>query len=111
MSESIKMLNSSNFDSEVLQANGLVIVDFWAEWCGPCRMLAPVLEELAKDYAGKVTICKLNVDESGDIAERYSIMSIPTLFVFKNGEIVDKSIGLVAKSSLAKMIDAHLSAL
>ena len=83
-------LTDSNFQSEVLEQDGVVLVDFWAPWCGPCRMIAPIVEEIAKEYAGKAVVGKLNVDENPNTAGKYSVMSIPTLMFFKNGEVVDQ---------------------
>jgi thioredoxin 1 len=101
-----KDLNSANFDETV--NSGVSLVDFWAPWCGPCRMVAPVIEELSKDYDGKANICKVNTDEEQDIAIKYGIRSIPTLLVFKDGEVVDQLIGAAPKAQLAEKIDAHL---
>lgn len=101
-------LTAENFDNEVLKANAPVLVDFWAAWCGPCRMVGPIIEELANDYAGKAKICKLDVDEQQSIAAKYRVMTIPTVFVFKNGEIVEKAVGARPKQAFAQMLDAHL---
>jgi len=106
MSEII--LNDGNFKQEVLDSTIPVLVDFWAEWCGPCRMIAPTIEEIAREYDGKVKVCKLNVEEGQQTASSYSIMNIPTIMIFKNGEVVEKVIGAVAKSDLTGKIDAHL---
>jgi thioredoxin 1 len=102
------VFTTDNFEKEVLSADKPVLVDFWAEWCGPCKMIGPVIEELHKDYEGKAIIGKLNVDENQDIATNYNIRSIPTLLVFKNGEIVDKIVGAVSKSVLAGKIDNQI---
>jgi thioredoxin 1 len=99
-------LNSSNFDSTI--AEGITLVDFWAPWCGPCRMIAPVIEELAEDFDGKATIAKVNTDEEQDIAIKYGIRSIPTLLFFKDGELVDQMIGAAGKQIIADKIDALL---
>lgn len=109
MSENAKYitLDENNFDN-VLSSNAVVVVDFWATWCGPCRMLAPVIEELAADFEGKVVIGKVDVDENENLAKRYGIMSIPSVFIFKNGQVVDKHIGFRQKAQLADAINAVL---
>ena len=94
------ILNNDNFKAEVLDAKGLVLVDFWATWCGPCKMLAPTVSEIADEYEGKVKVCKLDVDQAMDIAMSYGVASIPTLILFKDGEIVKKSIGVVSKAEI-----------
>lgn len=106
MSEVI--VNDANFEQEVLKYNGPVLVDFWATWCGPCRMLGPVVEELAKEYEGKVKVCKLNTDEGPDTSAKYRITSIPTLIFFKNGEVVEQTVGLQSKAVLKEKLDALL---
>lgn len=100
---------NDNFKEKVLEHNGVALVDFWAEWCGPCRLIGPVVEDLSKEYDGKATIGKLNVDDNREIAAQYGIMSIPTLLIFKNGQIVDKHVGVASKGDLKKKIDAHLA--
>lgn len=102
-------VNDSTFQSEVLAADKPVLVDFWAAWCGPCRMIAPVIEELAGDYDGRATVAKLDVDANPETAARYGISSIPTVLVFKNGLVVDKVVGAVSKKSLAARLDSHLN--
>lgn len=104
----VKSFTAENWESDVLKATQPVLVDFWAAWCGPCRMIGPVVEELADEYAGKVVIGKLNVDEQGEVASKYGVMSIPTLLLFKDGQIVDKVVGFRGKPDLAKMLDAKL---
>jgi thioredoxin 1 len=99
---------SSNFQNEVLASDKPVFVDFWAEWCGPCKMIGPVVEEIHNEYLGKAVIGKLNVDENPDIAMNYSVRSIPTLLIFKGGVIVDKIVGAVPKSQLTKQLESHL---
>jgi thioredoxin 1 len=99
-------VSDADFDSEVLKAAGPVVVDFWAEWCGPCRMIAPVLEELSGSLDGKVKIVKLNVDESPATAQKYGIMSIPTLMIFKNGEMASRQVGAAPKQKLEQWITA-----
>jgi len=104
----VKTFTAENWQSDVLSSSQLVLVDFWAAWCGPCRMIAPVVEELADEYAGKVTIGKLNVDEQGEIAQKYGVMSIPTLLLIKNGKIADTIVGFRGKSDLVKAIEAKM---
>ena len=101
-------LTDANFKSEVLESDVPVLVDFWATWCGPCRMLTPVIEELANDYAGKVKVGKLNTDENAATAGEWGIMSIPTVILFKNGKPVDQLIGVAAKDVIAKKLDKLL---
>ena len=101
-------VSDSDFDAEVLKASGPVVVDFWAEWCGPCRMIAPALEEIATDLDGQVKIAKLNVDENPELAARYGVRSIPTLIMFKNGEPISQQIGAAPKGKLADWIRSGL---
>lgn len=101
------VFNSSNFDSEVLQSQVPVLVDFYADWCGPCKMMGPVIEELAAEYEGRAKVGKLNVDDSGDIAERYGVMSIPTLLVISKGQVTGKYVGVQSKSTLAAEIEKN----
>lgn len=109
MSEGILEVTSSNWDTEVLKAQGLVMIDFWAAWCGPCRMISPTVEELAKDYSGKVKVAKLNTDENSEIASRYKIMGIPTIMFFKDGIKLDQIVGVVPKQQLKAKIDSFLN--
>lgn len=102
------MLTDANFEQEVLKDNGVVLVDFWAPWCGPCRMLAPVVEELAKEYEGKAKVCKLNTDEAPQASAKYAISSIPTLLFFKKGELVGQTVGLQSKSALQEKLNSLL---
>ncbi|MDA8213717.1 MAG: thioredoxin [Nitrospiraceae bacterium] len=108
MAEGIIELTTATWDKEVLQTNSLVMVDFWAVWCGPCRMIAPTVEELAKEYADRVKVGKLNTDENPDIASKYKIMGIPTIMFFKDGQKVDQIVGAVPKPQLKAKIDALL---
>ncbi len=101
-------VTDANFEAEVIKSSVPVLVDFWAEWCGPCRMIAPVLEDLAKDYAGKVKIVKLNVDENTVSAATYGVRGIPTLLLFKNGEVVGTKVGALPKGQLAAFIDSSI---
>ena len=97
-------LTDQNFEQEVLRADMPVLVDFWASWCGPCRMLAPVIAEIAEEYAGKVKVGKVNVDEQPNLANRYGIASIPTVMLFKNGEVINTSLGYRPKNDLETML-------
>lgn len=108
MSENVLTITKENFDKEVMQSDKPVLVDFWAAWCGPCRMVAPVVEQVAGEYAGKVKVGKINVDEQRELAEKYRIMSIPTLMVFKNGAIAESVVGVRSKNDLAAMLDRHI---
>lgn len=108
MSKPFKITDDS-FESDVLNSDKPVLVDFWAEWCGPCRMVEPVVEELADEYEGKAKIGKVNVDENPQISMKYGIRSIPSLLIFKNGEVVDQIVGAVPKSKLKKQLDAQLT--
>ena len=98
----------SQFDAEVLKSKGLVLVDFWAEWCGPCRMVSPIIDELATEYEGRVTIGKMNVDENDDVVGQFGIRNIPTVLFFKDGKMVDKVVGATAKDKFVEMIEAML---
>ncbi|MCB1665699.1 MAG: thioredoxin TrxA [Pseudomonadales bacterium] len=106
MSDNIVQISDASFEQDVLQAPGPVLVDFWAEWCGPCKMIAPVLEELADDYAGKLTIAKLNIDSNIATAPKYGVRGIPTLMIFKNGEVAGTKVGALSRSQLAAFIDS-----
>jgi thioredoxin 1 len=108
MSKNIITLTDQNFKKEVLQSDLPVLVDFWAPWCGPCKMIAPTVEQLADEYAGKFKIAKLNTDENSETAGLFGIMSIPTLGIFKNGQLVDGVVGAVPKQMLSKKLDEHI---
>lgn len=108
MADPIKFTDD-NFEEEVLQSDNPVLVDFWAEWCGPCRMVGPIVEEMAGEYEGKAKIGKVNVDENPEISTEFGIRSIPSLLIFKNGEVVDQIVGAVPKSQLKKQLDAQLT--
>jgi len=104
----VKTFTAANFDSEVLKSEQAVMVDFWAPWCSPCRMVAPVIDELADEYAGRIVIGKVNVDENAQIASQYSVMSIPTIAIFKGGKVVDITTGFSGKPALVKMLDEQI---
>jgi thioredoxin 1 len=110
MAHGIQTLSTTTFDEVIGSAETPVVVDFWAEWCGPCKMIAPILEELATEQAGTITVAKLNVDENPDLAMRYNVMSIPTLLVFKDGEIAKRLVGAKPKSALLQELSEFLPA-
>lgn len=102
-------LTDANFKEEVLDKSGIAVVDFWAEWCGPCRMIGPIIEELSSDYEGKALIGKVDVDANSEVSMRYGIRSIPTILILKNGEVVDQHVGVTTKQALADKIEAQLA--
>jgi thioredoxin 1 len=105
----VTSVTGQTWEQEVLKAQGAVMVDFWAPWCGPCKMTAPIVEDLAREYAGKIKICKLNTDENPDIGSRYQIMGIPSLLFFKEGVVKDKIVGAVSKKALQDKIDSVIA--
>jgi thioredoxin 1 len=109
MSKNVVEFTDATFDQDVLKSDVPVLIDFWAVWCGPCRMVAPVMEELAGDYAGKVKVGKLDVDHNQQSAINYAVRSIPTILLFKNGQVVDSVVGAVPKQNLVNMIEKHLT--
>lgn len=109
MAENIFVATDSNFEQEVLKSDVPVLVDFWAEWCGPCRMLSPTVEALAGDYEGKVKVAKLNVDENGQTAQAYGIRGIPTLLLFKSGEVQDQIVGNTPRDNIERVLQKHIS--
>jgi thioredoxin 1 len=108
MSENIQHVTDDTFEPDVLQSAQPVLVDYWAEWCGPCKMIAPILEEVAKQYEGKLKIAKLNVDENQATPPKYGIRGIPTLMIFKNGNVEATKVGALSKSQLMAFIDSHI---
>ena len=108
MSDLIRSITDHSFDHDVLKSEKPVLVDYWAEWCGPCKMIAPVLEEIAKEYSGRLTVAKLNIDENPVTPPRYGIRGIPTLMLFKNGSVEATKVGAVSKSQLSAFIESHI---
>ena len=107
-SDLIKHISDASFESDVLKADKPVLVDYWAEWCGPCKMIAPVLEEIAQTYQGKLKVCKLNIDENQDTSPKYGVRGIPTLMLFKSGNVEATKVGALSKSQLAAFLDANI---
>ena len=107
-SDLIKHISDASFESDVLKADKPVLVDYWAEWCGPCKMIAPILDEVSKTYDGKLRVTKMNVDENRDVPAKYGIRGIPTLMLFKNGELAATKVGALSKAQLTAFIDSHL---
>lgn len=107
--ENVLHLTNDSFQSEAMQSKIPVLVDFWAAWCGPCRMLSPVIDELADDYSGRVKVCKVNIDEQEALAVQHRVQTIPTVMLFVGGEAVERSIGVVPKEKLEDLIDKHLN--
>jgi thioredoxin 1 len=110
MADKPQPVTEQSFETEVLKSDTPVLVDFWATWCGPCRMIAPIVEDIAGEYTGKLKVVKLDVDESSGVAVKYSIMSIPTLGIFRGGQLVERIVGYMPKDQLKKRIDAALAA-
>ncbi len=108
MSESIIHVADSTFEEQVLKSDTPVMVDYWAEWCGPCKMIAPILDEIADEYNGKLTIAKLNIDENQETPQKYAVRGIPTLMIFKDGEVAATKVGAVSKSQLSAFIDSAI---
>ena len=108
MSDFITNVSDASFEADVIKADGPVLVDYWAEWCGPCKMIAPVLDEIAQTYAGKLKVCKLNIDENQETPPKYGVRGIPTLMLFKNGNFEATKVGALSKSQLAAFLDANI---
>ncbi len=108
MSDKIVYVTDDTFDAEVINADGTVLVDYWADWCGPCKMIAPILDEIAEDYAGKLKVVKLNIDENPNTPPKFGIRGIPTLMLFKGGNVEATKVGAVSKSQLTAFIDSNL---
>lgn len=108
MAEKILHLKDNDFDKEITKAKGVALVDFWAGWCMPCKMVAPAVEAIADDYAGKVKVAKVEVDEAGEVASRFNVMNIPTLIIFKDGKEAERIVGVVPKEDIAKKLDGLL---
>jgi thioredoxin 1 len=106
--EKVVILDKDNFEQEVIQSDKPVLIDFWASWCGPCRAVAPVIDQLAEEFSGKAKVGKINVDEQNELASRYRIMSIPTVMLFKNGQVVEKLIGARSREEFSKLIENNL---
>ena len=108
MSDFITNVSDASFEADVIKADGPVLVDYWAEWCGPCKMIAPVLDEIAQTYAGKLKVCKLNIDENQETPPKYGVRGIPTLMLFKNGNVEATKVGALSKSQLASFLDSNI---
>jgi thioredoxin 1 len=108
MSEHIHYVTDDTFEQEVLQSPMPVLVDYWADWCGPCKMISPILDEVAKEYAGRLKVCKLNIDENQQIPPKYGIRGIPTLMIFKNGNVEATKVGALSKSQLTAFVDSNI---
>ena len=109
MSEKVAAFTDGTWEQDVLKSDKPVLIDFWAEWCAPCRMMAPTIDALASEYEGKATIGKLNVDENTEVSAKYQIRGIPTVLIIKNGEVAEQVVGVTSKDNLSKLIDKHLN--
>ncbi|MEX2516188.1 MAG: thioredoxin TrxA [Gammaproteobacteria bacterium] len=108
MSKNILAVTDADFDAQVLQSDTPILVDYWAEWCGPCKMVAPILDEIAGEYEGKLTVAKLNIDENQETPQKYAVRGIPTLMIFKNGAVAATKVGALSKSQLSAFIDSNI---
>ncbi|WP_430457500.1 thioredoxin TrxA [Rheinheimera sp.] len=108
MSDKILQVTDDSFEADVLKATGPVLVDFWAEWCGPCKMIAPILHDVAEEYAGKVTVAKVNIDHNPDTPPKFQIRGIPTLLLFKNGQVAATKVGALSKTQLKEFLDSNI---
>ncbi len=108
MSEHVHYISDDSFEQEVLQAGVPVLVDYWADWCGPCKMISPILDDVAKEYAGKLKVCKLNIDENQATPPKFGIRGIPTLMIFKNGNVEATKVGALSKSQLTAFVDSNI---
>ena len=108
MSEHVHHVKDDTFEADVLKSTTPVLLDYWAEWCGPCKMIAPILDEAAKDYAGKLKVAKINIDDNQDTPSKFVVRGIPTLMIFKNGEVAGTKVGALSKSQLKAFIDSHI---
>jgi thioredoxin 1 len=107
-SEKITVLTKDNFDEEVMKSDKPILVDFWAQWCGPCRAVSPIIDEIASDFEGKAKVCKVNVDEQGELAAKYRVMSIPTIMIFKDGQVAERVVGSRSKDEFIQIIEKSL---
>lgn len=108
MSDNIVAVTDTTFEDQVLNSETPVVVDYWAEWCGPCKMIAPILDEIAEEYAGRLTVAKLNIDENQETPQKYAVRGIPTLMIFKNGNVAATKVGAMSKSQLSAFIDSNV---
>jgi thioredoxin 1 len=108
MSDAVSHVSDRSFETDVLQSSTPVLLDFWAEWCGPCKLIAPVLEDISREYAGRLKVAKLNVDDNPETARKFNVRGIPTLILFKNGNVEATKVGALSKSQLAAFIDSHI---